>query len=102
MIATSRKSVSPGTMLTEEYMVPLALTQMALARAMGVERRLEKEICMGKRAITADTALMFARVFGNTLDFWLNTQRRTDLWEALHDTKRRACIARAKPLVRVA
>jgi plasmid maintenance system antidote protein VapI len=50
----------------------------------------------------ADTALMRARVFDNTPDFWLNTQRRTDLWDALHDTKRRARIARAKPLVRVA
>ena len=102
MIATQRKPVSPGTMLTEEFMVPLALTQTALARAMGVERRLVNEICVGKRAITADTALMLARVFGNTPDFWLNTQRRTDLWEALHDAKRRARIARGNPLVRVA
>jgi addiction module HigA family antidote len=102
MIATSRRPVSPGTMLTEEFMAPLALTQAALARAMGVERRLVNEICVGKRAVTADTALMLARVFGNTPDFWLNTQRRTDLWEALHDAKRRARIARAKPLARAA
>jgi len=82
--------------------VPLALTRTTLARAMGVERRRVNEICVGKRAITADTALMLARVFGNTPDFWLNTQSRTDLWEALHDAKRRARIARAKPLVRAA
>ena len=98
MIATSRKPVSPGTMLTEEFMAPLALTQTALARAMGVERRLVNEICVGKRAITADTALMLARVFGNTPDFWLNTQRRTDLWAAMSDARRRRRIERARPL----
>jgi addiction module HigA family antidote len=100
MIATQRKPVPPGTMLTEEFMAPLALTQTALARAMGVERRLGNEICVGKRAVTVDTVFMLARVVGNTPDFWLNTQRRADLWEALRDAKRRARIARAKPLVR--
>ncbi len=100
MIVTQRKPVPPGEMLIEEFMVPLGLTQTALARAMGVERRLVNEICVGKRAITADTALMLARVFGNTPEFWLNTQRRTDLWEALNDTKRRKRIERAKPLTR--
>ncbi len=89
-------------MLTEEFMVPLALTQTTLARAIGVERQLVNQICVGKRAVTVDTVFMLARVVGNTPDFWLNTQRRTDLWEALHDAKRRACIARPKPLVRVA
>jgi addiction module HigA family antidote len=101
-MTTSRKPVSPGTMLTKEFMVPLSLTQTALARAMGVERRRVNEICGGKRAITPDTALMLARAFGNTPDFWLNTQRRTDRWEALHDAKRRARIARAKPSARAA
>jgi plasmid maintenance system antidote protein VapI len=48
MIATSRKPVSPGAMLTEQFRVPFALTQTALARAMGVERRLVNEICVGK------------------------------------------------------
>jgi plasmid maintenance system antidote protein VapI len=45
---------------------------------------------------------MLARVFGNTADFWLNTQRRTDLWEALHSRPRRDRIMRAKPLRRAA
>ena len=92
---TSRKPASPGTMLTEEFMAPLVLTQTALAQAMGVARRRVNEICVGKRAMTAETALMLARVFGNTPDFWLNTQLRTDLWEALHDAKRRRRIERA-------
>lgn len=100
MIVSERRPVPPGEMLAEEFMNPLGLTQTELARAMGVERRLVNEICVGKRAITADTALMLARVFGNTADFWLNTQRRTDLWSALNDAKRRARIERARPLRR--
>lgn len=100
MIVTDRKPVSPGEMLSEEFMAPLALTQTALARLMGVERRLVNEICVGRRAITADTALMLARVFGNTPEFWLNTQRRIDLWTALNDSRRRKRIDRARPFAR--
>lgn len=46
----------------------------------------------------AATALIFARVFGNSPEFWLNTQRRTDLWEAMHDPKERERIERARPI----
>ena len=48
--------------------------------------------------MTAATALILARVFGNSPDFWLNVQRRTELWEAMHDPKEQARIERAKPL----
>lgn len=79
-------------------MKPLGLTQGGLAEAMGVQRRLVSEICNNRRAVTADTALMLARVFGNSPEFWLNVQRRTDLWEALHTPKRLRRIEQAKPL----
>ena len=82
MPQTERKPVSVGEMLTEEFLAPMGLTQGALAEAMGVPRKLVNELCNNRRAITADTALMLARVFGNSPDFWLNTQRLTDLWEA--------------------
>jgi len=97
MMMTKRKPVSVGEMLEEEFMKPLGLTQTALASAMGVERRLVNELCNGRRAVTVDTALMLARVFGNTPEFWLNVQRRTDLWEALNTPERRKRIERAKP-----
>jgi antitoxin HigA-1 len=85
-------------MLLEEFLKPLGLTQGGLAEAMGVQRRLVSEICNNRRAVTADTALMLARVFGNSPEFWLNVQRRTDLWEALHTPKRLRRIEQAKPL----
>jgi len=99
---TKRKPVSVGEMLAEEFMKPLRLTQTALAKSMGVERRLVNELCKGRRAVTVDTALMLARVFGNTPEFWLNVQRRADLWEALNTPDRRKRIERARPVKRAA
>ena len=98
MMMTKRKPVSVGEMLEKEFMKPLGLTQTALAQAMGVERRLVNELCNGRRAVTVDTALMLARAFGNSPDFWLNVQRRTDLWEALNTPERRKRIERARPV----
>jgi len=102
MLMTERKPVSVGEMLREEFMEPLGLTQGQLAEAMGVPRKHVNELCTDRRMITADTALMLARVFGNSADFWLNLQRRNDLWEAMHSPERRQRIERAKPLERAA
>lgn len=99
MITTKRRPASVGEILTEEFMVPNGLTQGALADAMGVARKHVNELCNGRRAVTAPTALILARVFGNSADFWLNTQRRMDLWEAIHSPKEAERISRARPLL---
>jgi addiction module HigA family antidote len=78
MLTTTRKPASVGEILVEEFMKPMGLTQTALADAMGVERKHVSELCNDRRAVTAETALILARVFGNSPDFWLNTQRRMD------------------------
>jgi antitoxin HigA-1 len=98
MLMTKRRPASVGEILVEEFMKPLRLTQGDLAAAMGVPRKHVNELCNDRRTITADTALMLARVFRNSADFWLNVQRRTDLWEALHSPKRRQRIERARPV----
>ena len=98
MLTTKRKPATVGEILTDEFILPLGLTQGVLADAMGVPRKHVNELCNDRRRVTAPTALILARVFGNTPDFWLNTQRRTDLWQALHDPKERERIERAKPL----
>jgi addiction module HigA family antidote len=95
---TKRKPASVGEILVEEFIGPLGLTQGDLADAMGVQRKHVNELCNNRRAVTADTALMLARVFGNSADFWLNVQRRNDLWEALHSPERRKRIERARRL----
>ncbi len=98
MIITKRQPVSVGEMIVEEFMEPLEITQGQLAKAMGVSRRTVNEICTNKRSITVDTALMLAKVFENTPDFWLNMQKRNDIWTALHRPKRKARIDQATPI----
>jgi addiction module HigA family antidote len=98
MTMTKRKPVTVGEMLTQEFMDPMGLTQADLAERSGLPRKHVNELCRDRRAVTADTALILARVFGNSADFWLNTQRRTDLWNALNTPKRMMRIKRAKPI----
>jgi len=98
MLMTKRKPAGVGEILTTEFMEELGLTQAALAEAMGVQRKHVNELCNNRRAVTAATALILARVFGNSADFWLNVQRRSDLWEAFHSPRQRKRIDRAKPL----
>ena len=83
-------------------MKPLELTQARFAEAMGVQRKHVNELCNNRRNVTAATALILARVFGNSPDFWLNVQRRSDLWEAMHSPRERERIKRARPLTTAA
>lgn len=101
MLMTKRKPATVGEILVQEFMQPMGLTQGALAKAMGVQRKHVNELCNDRRNITAPTALILARVFGNSPEFWLNVQRRTDLWEAMNSPHERQRIKRARP-VRVA
>src|SRR5713101_37052 len=98
MLMTTRKPATVGEILTEEFMEPMGLTQGTLAEAMGVARKHVNELCNDRRAVTAATALILARVFGNSPEFWLNVQRRSDLWDAINSPRERKRIQRAKPL----
>src|SRR2546422_10762863 len=102
MLMTKRKPATVGEILVQEFMEPLGLTQAALAEAMGVSRKHVNELCNDRRSVTAPTALILARVFGNSADFWLNVQRRNDLWEAMHSPRERERIKRARRLVAAA
>lgn len=102
MLMTERKPATVGEILVEEFVGPLGLTRAALADAMGIPREQVDALCDGMASVTASTALILARVFGNSADFWLNVQRRTDLWDALHSPEQRARIERAKPVATAA
>lgn len=95
---TKRKPASVGEILVEEFMEPMNLTQAALAEAMGVPRKHVNELCKDRRSVTAATALILSRVFGNSPDFWLNIQRRNDLWNTMHDPKELERIEKARPI----
>jgi addiction module HigA family antidote len=72
---------TPGEILFEEYLKPLALSQNALARALRVPPRRVNEIVIGKRAITADTDLRLAKYLGVSEGFFLGLQADYDLME---------------------
>jgi addiction module HigA family antidote len=71
--------VHPGEVLLEEFLKPMGLSQSRLALDIGVHPRRINEIVLGKRSITADTALRLARYFGTTPQFWLGLQADYDL-----------------------
>ena len=73
------KPVHPGEILMEEFLKPMKLTQNRLARDLGVPPRRINEIVLGKRGITADTALRLARYFGMSPEFWLGLQMDYEL-----------------------
>jgi addiction module HigA family antidote len=71
--------VHPGEVLLEEFLKPLGLSQNRLALSIGVPPRRVNEIVLGKRRVTAETALRLARYFDTTPQFWLGLQADFDL-----------------------
>lgn len=71
--------VHPGEILLEDFLKPLGLTRYRLAKSTGVPQRRIDEICAGKRAVSADTALRLARFFGTDAQSWMNLQAAYDL-----------------------
>ena len=71
--------VHPGEILLEEFLAPMGISQNKLALAVGVHPRRINEIVLGKRVITADTALRLAKFFGMSAKFWLGLQADYDL-----------------------
>ena len=71
--------VHPGEVLLEEFLKPQSLSQNALALALHVPARRINEIVLGKRGITADTALRLGRYFNMSAKFWLGLQMDYDL-----------------------
>ena len=69
----------PGEVLLEEFIIPMNLSQNRLAIDIGVDARRINEIVLGRRSVTADTALRLARFFGNSPQFWLGLQTQYDL-----------------------
>jgi addiction module HigA family antidote len=71
--------VHPGEVLLEEFLLPMGLSQNRLALSIGVHPRRINEIVLGKRRITADTALRLSRFFGTSPQFWMGLQTDYDL-----------------------
>jgi addiction module HigA family antidote len=76
------RNIHPGEVLLEEFLRPMDISQNRLAKDIGVPPRRINEIVLGKRSITADTALRLARYFGTSESFWMALQADYDLEQA--------------------
>jgi addiction module HigA family antidote len=76
------RNIHPGEVLLKDFLLPMSISQNALARAAGVAPRRINEIVLGKRSVTADTAVRLAAALGTTERFWLGLQADYDLEEA--------------------
>lgn len=88
-LPTHRAPTTPGEILLEEWLKPMKLTQLALAKRMGVDIQLVNAIINGRRSVTAKTALLLAKVLDTTPELWLNAQMAMDLWHAQAELKAR-------------
>ncbi|PXW18405.1 HigA family addiction module antitoxin [Paraburkholderia caballeronis] len=88
---------TPGEILSEEWLTPMGISQYALAKAIGVPPRRINEIVLGKRAITADTAVRLAVFFGTDARSWMDLQAHYDT--ELASEQLRDVLARIKPHV---
>lgn len=79
MTTTLMPAVHPGEMLVEEFLTPLGITQTRLAHDTGIPLARINQICLGKRAVTADTDLRLCRYFGLSEGWWLRLQAHHDL-----------------------
>ena len=71
--------IHPGEILLEEFLLPMDVSQYRLAKSIGVDARRIHAIVHGDRSITAETALLLSRFFGNSAEFWLGLQNQYDL-----------------------
>jgi antitoxin HigA-1 len=82
MMPKNRKPTHPGEILLEEFLKPMELSQLELARRMGVPIQRVNTLINGKRDMTAETAILLSRVLKTSSEFWMNLQVACDLYQA--------------------
>lgn len=82
MLPTHRQPTHPGEMLLKEFLEPLGVSQVEAARRMNIPFQRLNAIVRGRRAVTADTALLFEALTRWDAEIWLTLQAKWDLWNA--------------------
>ena len=100
-----KSPIIPGEILLEEYLIPMGISQNAMARAIGVAPRAINEIIHGRRSITPAMSVRFGAFFGQSEDFWHGIQVECDFRALAKDRRKLTAhiqpanaIARATPL----
>jgi addiction module HigA family antidote len=91
-------SIHPGDILKTEFMEPLGLSSYRLAKELHVSAPRVNDIVLGKRGITADTAMRLSAYFGCSTQFWLSLQNKHDIWVAAKNKS----LAKVKPRAQAA
>jgi len=97
-IPKKRNATHPGEMLREEFLVPMGMTQQALADAIQVPFQRINEIVAGKRGLSPSTALRLSKFFSMSPGYWLNLQMTCDLQQA--ELKESEVLKTIRPLKR--
>jgi len=88
MLPKNRPPTHPGEILLAEFLEPTGITQSALAEKLGVPIQRVNTLINGKRGMTPETALLLARFFETTPEFWMNLQTKHDLWHAQREMQK--------------
>ena len=79
LLPENRIPTHPGEVLLEEFLIPMGISQVALAKHLGIPVQRVNEIVCGKRGVTPNTAWLLSQAFGTTPEFWMNLQTAYDL-----------------------
>jgi antitoxin HigA-1 len=101
MLPKFRIATHPGTILQEEFLDPIGLSQTTLARALRIPLNRVNEMVRGKRGITPESALLLAEYFKNSPEFWMNLQTAHDLSHARERMRKRPARSAAKSKLRI-
>jgi addiction module HigA family antidote len=85
---TDRPPKSPGEVLFEEFLKPQELSQVACAKRLGIPLQRLNAVVTGRRAVSAETAILLAEEFKTTAEFWMALQAGVDLWHAAERLKK--------------
>ena len=85
----ARKPTTPGEILNEEFLKPMALTQRELADHIGVDIKVINRIINERTGVTPLVALKLGCAFKTSPEFWLNAQTSLDLYYAESSLMRR-------------
>ena len=100
MLPKFRVATHPGTILQEEFLDEMGLTQAKLARSLRIPLNRVNELVRGKRGITPESALLLAAHFKNSPEFWMNLQTGHDLSRARERMRKRPSRSATKPKIR--
>ncbi len=96
MLPNFRIATHPGTVLLEEFLDPMRITQADLARALHIPLNRINEMVRGRRGITPESALLLAGYFGNSPEFWMNLQTAHDLTRVREEMRKKPGRAAAR------